>query len=226
MTVSGIIKAVRLCIDEEAANAASLAAASVLDGSAVEDSSLMDNIIRAKIPDALRWVCLYAPTEMLAAADTTSSIDIITEEQHTVTSGNTITPQKTLLRLIRVKGNNWHRAVYGDSLISEDSDMYLQLRDTNGAQATVERPQAALLNTKKRQVEVWPADDTFTLTYLRTLSDAELQLLSTDATTVTVPPLTASAFIYYLVFLLLSAYDDTRAERMLTIAQMNLGQSK
>ena len=42
------------------------------------------------------------------------------------------------MRVVRVKGTGWHRAILGDSLIKEDSDEYLQLRDDSGAEATAD----------------------------------------------------------------------------------------
>ena len=55
MTVDEIIKQVRFCIDEESNNTSSLA--DVIDE---KDDSYMDNIIKAKIPDALHWIAVTA----------------------------------------------------------------------------------------------------------------------------------------------------------------------
>ena len=232
MTVSNIYEAVRYCIDEEASNNTNFVNASA------DDCTYMNHIIRNKIPTALRWVTLYAPAETLSGvADSSSSssssgtIDIIVEETtgtgtgQASLSGNTITPTKTLIRVIRVKGNQWHRAILGDSLIKEDSDEYLQLKDENGAAATNDRPQAALVNTKKKKVEVWPADNnTFTLTYVRALTDADLVSLS-DQSNVSLPASLETSFIYYLAYLLCCAYGDGRAKSMFEIATLNLGKT-
>ena len=69
MTVGDIIKAVRWCIDEESVNAANINDASAwdFDGSKT-DTGFENNIIRYKIPAALRWVCLYAPAEQLSGS--------------------------------------------------------------------------------------------------------------------------------------------------------------
>jgi hypothetical protein len=225
MTVSDIIKAVRLCIDEEDSNPSSLANQGVLGS----DNALMDNIIKAKIGDAIRWICLYAPAELLSNTETseTGSIDLIYEEDLTPT-GNLLTPTNTLLKVVRVGCSNWHRAILGDSLLKEDSDEYLQLRDVNGAEATNDRPQAALINTKRKKVEVWPAtNNTFTLTYAKALSATDLNNIVTTATTkVNVPVLVETSFIYYLAYLVLTAYVDARRESMLEIAMQNLGKSQ
>lgn len=235
MTVSDIYTAVRCCIDEEDANASSLANSTTLGS----DSTLMNNIIKNKIPAALRWVTLYAPSDALSGGSSgggggggSTTLDIIAEEtsggsgdSEIQISGNTITPRKTLIRVVRVKGSSWSRAILGDSLISEDSDEYLQLSDTHGAAATNDRPQAALVNTKQKKVEVWPhTNNSFTLTYIRALTASEIDNIS-DSTNVTLPALVETSFIYYLAYLLCCAYGDGRAKSMFEIATMNLGRT-
>lgn len=225
MLVSKIIENVRWCIDEEDSNPSSLAYVSVLGS----DSALMDNIIKAKIPDALRWICLYAPSELMSStgdAPASGTIDLIVEET-LPPSHNLLTPSQTLLKVVRVKGSNWHRAILGDSLLKEDSDEYLQLRDTNGAEATNDRPQAALINTKQKKVEVWPtSNNQFTLTYAKALSNSDMQALTTITTNVNIPVLVETSFIYYLAYLVLSAYGDPRREIMMEIAMQNIGKGQ
>lgn len=232
MTVAKIKKAVRLCIDEETINLSDLSVDALVYGTGT-DTGLMDNIIKNKIPTALRWVCLYAPAEQLAGTSSggggggggSTSIDIIHEETLSV-SGNTLTPTQTLIRVVRVKSTDWSRAILGDSLIKEDSDEYLQLSDTNGAAATTDRPQAALMNTKAKKVEVFPGTGTFTLTYVKALSAADLGNLDSDSTDVGIPDAVETSFIYYLAYLLCCAYGDPRAKSMFEIATLNLGKSE
>jgi hypothetical protein len=230
MTVGEIIKSVRWCIDEEAVNMAEIADVSAYDfeGGIHTDIGLMNNIIRHKIPDALRWVCLYAPAEQLSGGSGSQqdSIDVIHEDATLTAEGNVLTPSKTLVRVIRVKGTGWHRAILGDSLIKEDSDEYLQVHDTNGAEATIDRPQAALVNTKEKKVEVWPGNGTFLLTYITTLSSTDIQNLDNDDTPVGVPVQVETSFIYYLAYLLLTAYGDARAKSMFDVAMLNLGRKE
>jgi hypothetical protein len=233
MTVDDIIRAVRYSIDEEAVNAASLADASTIDGLAIDDTALMNNIIRNKIGDALRWVCLYAPADQLGGSSsssgggssTSAAIDIIQEDTLTATN-NVLTPTETLIRVVRVKGADWHRAILGDSLIKEDSDEYLQLRDENGAAATADRPQAALVNTKQKKVEVWPGNGQFVLTYIKALSASDLSNLDNDQTEVGIPTNVETSFIYYLAYLLCTTYGDARAKSMFDNATLNLGRTE
>ena len=246
MTVGNIIKSVRWCIDEESLNMAGLAAASAFDFDGdVTDTGLMNNIIRNKIPAALRWVCLYAPAEQLSGGSTATAgqtgggttpttIDIIKEETEKTATNNLIKLDVAFIRLLRVRGKKWHRAVMGESVLREDSGEYLQLHDENGAEATIDRPQAALINTKQKSVEVWPASytsngssvsDKFTVTYVVTPSVSELENLDKDETEVGIPPMVETSFVYYLAYLLLSAYGDARAKSMFEIATLNLGRT-
>lgn len=239
MIVGDIIKSVRWCIDEERFNESFLDGASAYDSGGehtdvgLTDVGLMDNIIVHRIGDALRWVSLYAPLELLngkstlssSSSSSSSSVDIIKEDTISSVSNNLIPLDGNYLRLIRVKGANWHRAILGDSLLREDSGEYLQLRDTLGAQATLDRPQAALINTKEKQIEVWPTvgAGSFTVTYVASPSVSDLSAI-TDASDIDIPPLVETCFIYYLAYLVLSAYGDPRAKNMFDIATLNIKQ--
>ena len=226
MTLSDIYKNVRWCFDEESVNGANFDAASAysFDGETT-DTGLMNNIIKAKLSDAIRWVCLFAPAEQLSGGgdDTGTSLNIVVDETGKYSDANhRIKLGNDFIRLVRVRGNLWHRAVMGDSLLKEDSDEYLQLMDSDGAAATKERPQAALIETAEKQVEVWPDMGAFELTKLRMPTASEIASLS-DNSNVNIPPLLQTSFLYYLAFLVLSAYEDSRANSMLEIAKMNLG---
>ena len=220
MTVQNIYQAVRFCFDEEEQDITGF------DNASANDNTLMNNIIKAKLVDALRWISLYAPAEQLTGTVSVGSpnIDIVQEDTNLIASNNVLTPTKTLIRVIRVRGTGWHRSILGDSLVKEDSDEYLQVSDSYGAAATADRPQAALMNTKTKKVEVYPAEanDRFVLTYIRALTSTDIGTI-TDDTDISIPSLLEASFIYYLAFLTLSAYEDSRAARMLEIAKMNLG---
>lgn len=234
MKVSDIYRAVRLCYDEEAHPASDLSAAPT------DDITLMNNIIRAHIGDALRWVCLYAPAEQLSggsseASGASQAINLIVDASGPVPSDGRISLGSDFIRLIRVRCSDWHRAVMADSLLREDSDEYLQLMDSYGAEATLDRPQAALIESAVKLVEVWPhpttptepteptePTSTYSLTKLVMPSSSDIDDADGD-TPIVIPPLVRSSFLYYLAFLTLSAYEDSRAPRMLEIARLNLG---
>ena len=218
MDIREIYEKVRWCYDEEAQNNASFVSASA------GDMALMNNIIKAKLGDALRWICLYAPAEQLSGGGSgqTGGINIIVDETNQdVPSDGKISLGTNFIRLIRVRCTNWHRAIMGESLLKEDSEEYIQLMDSYGAEATDNRPQAALIETAEKKVEVWPhvSGAKYDLTKLVMPSAQDLD----NATDVDIPPLLRASFLYYLAFLVLSAYGDSRAERMLEIAKMSLG---
>lgn len=228
MNIDDIVSRVRKAIDEEAVNNAGFTNASA------GDSTKMDNIIKASIGTALHWVCLHAPAEMLTGGDGDEATDIIVDvpnEGITPTTedipdsgtpiGQRITLEDDFLRLIRVRGSNWHRAIM--TPISEDSDEYLQLWDENGAAATTDRPQAALILSATKTLEIYPKPTSFVYTYVKDpLADGTDYSEGTEEPSV--PTKAHGAFIYYIAFLVLSAYGDPRAARMLEIAMMNIGQ--
>ena len=236
MTVDDIIKAVRWCYDEEQMNSADFGDASA------NDNTLMDNIIKAKIGDAVRWICLYCPPELLGGSDTKKTqgggqvevpTGILVDKTPTVdpisgTTGGKFTLEPDFIRLARVRVNTWHRAVINP--ITEDSDEYLQLRDTNAA-ATEDRPQAAIIDKATKVLEVWPKGASAEYTYVAAAEPVGLDnsgnVPSSDADIkqYALPPRAKTAFIYYLAFLVLSAYEDSRAPRMLEIANMNTGRN-
>lgn len=246
MTVKEIIEAVRYCYDEQAFDGADF------NNASANDNIYMDNIIKAKIGDALRWVCLYAPADFLYGTDEPDTEDTsveppgttshptgilvdVTETPTPIPSLNpthgVLTTSEDFIRLVRVRVPGWHRAVKVP--LSEDSEEYLQLYDPNGATATADRPQAALIEKAQRQIEVWPwTTGTVDYTYVASVDPEEHAFdVTSGEPAVTerhypLPPKAKSAFIYYLAFLLLSAYADARAPRMLEIAKMNLGKTR
>lgn len=223
MTISEIVKKVRWCIDEETQNDA------LLDGVDGNDDALMDNIIKAKICDSLRWILLYAPLEMLEGKDeaTTTDMDYIT----TTISGADIIPGNPtrvklphrFLKLLRVRLKDWHRSVRVP--IEEDSDEYLELNNET-AGATVDRPVAAIIRTSPMELELWPGNTTETELKISFVNAPDEQDYSgaEDTAKIAIPQKAKTAFIYYIAFLVMCAYrDNATAESMLAIAKMNLG---
>lgn len=228
MRINEIIKAVRWCIDEEAVNMANLGASAYDFDGGKTDTGLMNRIITSKIGDALRWVCLYAPAELLVGTDTagTSTGTMVEVDRYDLSSNNNrIELPANFIKLVRVRGNTWYRAVSGRSLILEDSEDYLKLHDDTSAFATEDRPQAALIEKVRKELEVWPIPDYVEYTCITSPEQPTIDPENFSETTVAIPPLAKTSFIYYLAFLLLSAYNDNRAEKMLGIAKMNLGRT-
>lgn len=221
MTVGEIIESVRWCFDEEQMDSADFRNASS------NDNTLMNNIIKSKIGDAVRWIALYSPAELLGGSDSSAATGIMVDTTLTPTAitdgnGGKLTMPSDFIRLVRVRVSGWHRAIL--TPVAEDSEEYLQFRDEYGAQATLDRPMAALIEKANKEVEVWPTGSSAEITYI---SDPSVNISSSESesTDVPLPPRAKSAFIYYLAFLVLSAYEDSRAARMLEIAKINIGKN-
>lgn len=174
MTIDDIVTAVRYCIDEEAVNSSELYGASAYDfaNGAHTDIGLMDNIIRSKISDALAWISACAPSELLGGLDEYGLQAGFIHEESGVTAraDHRIVLPSNFVKLLRVRGSSWHRAIMGESLLREDSNEYLQLMDSHGATATNDRPQAAIIEKKTKELEVWPREGEFE--YSCVVSDA------------------------------------------------------
>ncbi len=224
MNVSTIIAKVRAKIDDATTT------------SDIEDRAT-DDIIKSCIPDALRWCLLYAPSESLlvgtttgtsTASSTTNTNDediIVSKDMDLLTESNSDVyyvklPQNTL-RILRIRMATWHRAI--SRPIEESSEEYLELNDDT-ARATNDRPQAAIIRTNPTRIEVYPgvANGKVSLTYavMPDLSNTG----ASDSDDVKVPINVQTSFIYYLCYLLLTAWNETNhAAAMFEVAKMNLG---
>lgn len=234
MTIQQIINEVRYCIDEESADRA-------LFGGSPDDTT-MDHIIAAKIKDAIVWLSLHAPSEMLynMQQNDTSGSEVIPLDfifQYTLTGESSdeldvtvktgyaiVEMPEDFVRLTRIRCDGWNRAVR--TPIEEDSAEYLQLWESV-VTATSDRPQAAVIRTRPAAIEAWPWKYPAQLTIVR-LPEALTTIDYTEASSydISVPRQATTAFIYYIAFLVMSAYNDTKAKSMLEIAMGSLGNDK
>lgn len=223
MKVSAIIQAVRYKLDD------------VLTASEIPDK-VTDGIIKSCIGDALRWCLLNANIDLLLASEEEDSdyeyiVDEIcsyTEKTSPAGMKYASAPlRKSFLRMVRIRMSEWHRAIRVP--IEEDSQEYLELNDGT-ATATADRPQAAIIRIRPCQIEAWPAGSTsnqLRLTYLvmPDLSDLDSDL--SDSKDINVPSSLKTAFIYYICYLVCSAWNNnTQGTVMLNIAKMNLDGSE
>lgn len=238
MTVSEIIKAVRLCVDEESCNTSELANA--IDE---KDDSYMDNIIKAKIPDALHWIAVTAMSSSVlsgsssatgtatttdddssssATGTTTTSLKVEAFEDSKTIGVITMPSDVSVFNINRVRAYGWYKAVVP---VEDTDDEALQMFDAT-AQGTADRPLAAVMRETplKILVQPKPTSGSVTISYVgvptsTTKSDDD------EDESVDISETFKSAFIYYLAFLLMSAYNDSLANQMLTIAMQQLGVS-
>nr|MBP7471970.1 hypothetical protein [Prevotella sp.] len=225
MTITEIIRQVRWCVDEEGENGADFSDSPSVDG---KDDMYTDSIIKSKINDALRWVCMYAPSILIVGdseeesyAKTINTSDGANKYNVVDGVGRCILPSNTF-RIIRARVDTWKRSV--SKTIDEDSDDYLELSNDT-AMATVENPKVAIIEKIPKEIECYPAGSSLELTVV--CIPLDLITPETDnSTNVPLPLKVRTAFLYYIAYLLLTAFDDASAERMYKIAKENLGVSQ
>lgn len=178
----------------------------------------MDNIIRAKINDARRWLAV-ATSQSVTLSSSPSSSSSVTTLTITPYSGfpdiATITIPLSLstVTLTRVRLSSWHKAAI--PILDTSDDALLMFDET--AKGTADRPLATVMQGSPTRILVQPytSTDTAEIVYIGISSDIDT---SSDDSTVEVPTIHESAFIYYIAYLLLTAYQDPRAQAMFAIA--------
>lgn len=235
MTVDEIIEQVRFCIDEESSNSSSLA-----DTIDEKDDSYMDNIIKAKIPDALHWIAITAASSSVLSSSTTSSktdnsdkdsssskteasvsVEMTVADFDTTNDIGLITMPSNIsvFNINRVRAKGWHKAVIP---VEDTSDEALFMYDES-SKGTNDRPQAAIMRTTPLQILVQPKPDEGTVEVSYVGVPTGTTSGDGGKESVDISENFRSSFIYYIAFLLLSAYDDTKANQMYNIALQMLG---
>lgn len=213
MSIEEIIKAVRWCIDEESNNTSEI--------TDEKDDLYMDNIIKSKINDALHWIAITAASSPVlsdsksigSTSDTIQVSDF--DSNHNI--GVIIMPSNMeIITINRIRGASWYKAV---TPVEDTDDEALMMYDDT-ANGTVDRPQAAIMRENPIKILMQPKTSTAVITYVGVPKSVSTDVSTTD---VSIPDKLKNAFIYYIAFLLLSAYDDTKASQMYTIALQQLG---
>lgn len=211
MTISEIINKVKWCIDHETHEDAKLA-----DNG---EDSYMDNIIRAKINDARRWLAVATSQSVTLSSSPSSSSSSVTTLTITPYDGFsgiaiiTIPSSLSTVPISRVRLSSWHKSA---TPIPDTSDDAMLMFDET-AKGTADRPLATVMQGSPTRILVQPytSTDTAEIVYIGIASDIDT---SSDDSTVEVPTIHESAFIYYIAYLLLTAYQDPRAQAMFAIA--------
>lgn len=213
MSIEEIIKAVRWCIDEESNNTSEI--------TDEKDDLYMDNIIKSKINDALHWIAITAASspalsDSKSIGSTSDTIQVSDfDSNHNIGVIN-MPSNMEIITINRIRGASWYKAVAP----VEDTDEEALMMYDDTAKGTIDRPQAAIMRENPIKILMQPKTSTAVITYVGVPKS-----VSTDASTtdVSIPDKLKNAFIYYIAFLLLSAYDDTKASQMYTIALQQLG---
>mgnify|MGYP000319016248 FL=1 len=213
MSIEEIIKAVRWCIDEESNNTSEIADE--------KDDLYMDNIIKSKINDALHWIAITAASSPVlsdsksigSTSDTIQVSDF--DSNHNIGVIN-MPSNMEIITINRIRGASWYKAVAP----VEDTDEEALMMYDDTAKGTIDRPQAAIMRENPIKILMQPKTSTAVITYVGVPKSVSTDVSTTD---VSIPDKLKNAFIYYIAFLLLSAYDDTKANQMYIIALQQLG---
>lgn len=214
MKIEDIIKQVRWCIDEESNNTSAI--------TDENDDTYMDNIIKSKINDALHWIAITAASSPVLSdskkVDATTTSTVKVEEYNTEKGIGAITmPSNTeIINISRVRGKDWFKAV---TPVEDTDDEALMMFDES-AMGTADRPQAAIMRENPIKILLQPKPTEAVISFVGVPKNVDV---SSETTDVAIPDKLSNAFIYYLAFLLLSAYNDTKATQMYTIAMQQLG---
>ena len=190
----------------------------------------MDNIIKAKIPDALHWIAVTATSSAVLSnsketskkADSSNPSTSTDMEVKAFEGSDTIgiveMPSNiSVFNINRVRATGWHKAVVP---VEDTRDDALLMFDET-AMGTIDRPQAAIMRTTPLKLLVQPKAATITVSYVGVPTVISKDNDETES--VDISDNFKSSLIYYLAFLLLSAYDDSKANQMYNIALQMLG---
>lgn len=213
MKVEDIIKAVRWCIDEESNNTSE-----IIDE---KDDLYMDNIIKSKINDALHWIAITAASSPVLSdskkvdATTTSTIKVESFDDTRGIGAITMPSDTEVINISRVRGKDWFKAV---TPVDDTDDEALMMFDDT-AKGTEDRPLATIMRENPIRILLQPIPEEAVISFVGVPKNVD----TASSTDVAIPDKLSNAFIYYIAFLLLSAYDDTKANQMYTIALQQLG---
>ena len=212
MSVEEIIKAVRWCIDEESNNTSEI--------TDEKDDLYMDNIIKSKINDALHWLTITASSSAVLADSkkigaTTSTLQVSTYNEQLGIGVVSMDANTEIINVSRIRGKDWFKAVVP---VEDTSDEALMMFDDT-AKGTKDRPQATILRENPIRILLQPMAEDATVSFVGVPKNINTE----SSTDIAVPDMLKNSFIYYIAYLLLSAYDDTKATQMYTIALQQLG---
>ena len=213
MKVEDIIKQVRWCIDEESNNTSAI--------TDEKDDTYMDNIIKSKINDALHWIAITAASSSVFAeskktSDTSSKISVKDYDATKNIGMITMDENTEIIAISRVRGKEWFKAV----IPVEDTDNEAYMMFDESVMGTADRPQAAIMRENPIQILLQPKPTEAVVSFVGVPKNVDV---SSETTDVAITDKLKNAFIYYLAFLLLSAYNDNKATHMYTIALQQLG---
>ena len=213
MSIEEIIKAVRWCIDEESNNTSEI--------TDEKDDLYMDNIIKSKINDAMHWIAITAASSPVLSdsksiGSTSDTIQVSDFDSNHNIGVITMPSDMEIITINRIRGASWYKAV----IPVEDTDDEALMMYDDTANGTTDRPQAVIMRENPIKILLQPKPTEAVVSFVGVPKNVDV---SSETTDVAITDKLKNAFIYYLAFLLLSAYNDNKATHMYTIALQQLG---
>lgn len=205
LTFDEIVKKVRAKLDEIGMNESEMMDTDV-------DNVNVDTVIKSNIPEAYRFISLYADLAFLEGKIGTSTA---------ITIGDDLVAKVAVpsdyLRLVSVRLKSWNSSC--TELIIESSPEY-RIASNKWVGGSPYKPVAALVRTTSgRSIELFKAaskqDTLATFAYIPTLAD--------NAASVGVSEQTENAFIYYVAALTLKTFREEISDSYFVVARNLLG---
>lgn len=204
LTFDEIVKKVRAKLDEIGMNESEMMDTDI-------DNANVDAVIKSNIPEAYRFVTLYADSEMLEGKDGSSASISVGDDMVA-----RVSVPKDFLRLLAIRLSSWNSSC--SELVRESSTEY-RIASNKWTGGNQYKPVAALVNgSAGRSIELFKAaskDDKLAFTYIPTLVDS--------ATSVDISEQTVNAFIYYVAALTLKAFREEISDSYFVVARNLLG---
>lgn len=204
-TMDQVVSKVREKLDEIAANESEMIGTE-------EDNANLNTVIKSCVPEAYRFVSLYAHPNMLEGKSYASPA--LNIDSNLV--GRVSLPTD-FLRLISVRLSSWISSC--SVFVDEDSPEY-RMQSNKWVAGNKYHPVAALVQTSSgRQVELYKAsssNDTLK-------SFMYIPVLVSGATEVSLSDQTADAFIYYVAALTMVTFREEVADKFFAIARNLIG---
>lgn len=182
------------------------------------------DILNAAIANAMRWLALNAPPELLDGADSNPAQDTGFLVDGTITTAPTDSDQGhvtieltgNFVRLARVKLTNWHKAIR--EVIDDTSDKALMLKDLI-AKATNDRPVAVISCKKKKVLSLYPANSSeINAIDITTVNIPDVVSSIGTETSIPLPPKAIAPMIYQAAGFALASMRDNDAKNFFEIA--------
>jgi len=206
--VSDVVSEILILMDESGIDRASFLSN--------EDSSTnLVTIVKTCLKQAYRSCLLTADTSLLDGSVYDTSAVTVTKKAIGSYYAGCLDLPADFLRLVVFKMSDWSRGV--KELLNETSQGYSMQQDSFSC-GTMERPTAALVHsaTGKRQLEYFTSSEAATISKFIYLKEPCI----TD--TIEISDKIKYSLYNYTIYMVLSAYRDSRAEFYLTLAKEGL----